>query len=116
MADEQKEAAQLRLFRLAAGVRREGFKLDGEDPAWRALCDDPDLRYMGEEEIKDRLRGLAQVVSDDAPPKPSRFKSMMRSAADGMIAAVERGDMSVVLGAVVVEGDDVIDETGTPAA
>jgi hypothetical protein len=122
MADERKKAAQLRLFRLAAIVQRdEGLKLDGEDPAWRALCNDPRLAQMSDDEIEARLVGLAQVVSDDAgeAPKDSRFKTAMRRVADGMIEAVERGDMSVVTGAVVVEdgaADEVQDETDSPAA
>jgi hypothetical protein len=128
MADETQKLALLRLFRLADEVRREGLKLDGTDPAWKALCDDPNLQSMGDEEIKSRLREIVEVVSDDnaeSSGKSARFKSAMGAAARGMIEAVERGDVGAVLGAAVVndagavvagQDSDVQDETEKPAA
>jgi hypothetical protein len=64
MAGEFHKDAVLRLFRLAAQVQRDGLKLDGRDPAWRSLCNHPDLASMSDDEMKDRLRELALVASE----------------------------------------------------
>jgi hypothetical protein len=60
---ERKREAVVRLMRVAAEVQRDGIKVDGRDPGWRALCDSPGLAEMSEEEMRERLIGLALVTS-----------------------------------------------------
>jgi hypothetical protein len=63
MTDDEKKAAVVRAMRLAASVQRdEGLKLDGRDPAWRKLCNDPNLASLTDDEIKSRVRELASEV------------------------------------------------------
>ncbi len=61
---ERRREALLRLFRVAGSVQRDGVKVDGRDPGWRALCDSPELLEMSEEEMRDRLIGLAKVATE----------------------------------------------------
>jgi predicted transcriptional regulator len=121
MADQKHKASLLRLFRLAAEVQREaGVTLDGRDPAWRELCDSPDLPELSDDELRERLRSLAVVESDDDPAsraeaaeRKARFEAKLTDARDELIAAVERGELTETFEVVKVEtrGDEVLDET-----
>ncbi len=64
MADEQKQAV-IRMFRIFALMQREaGVQIDGRDPAFRELCDDPRLAEMTEEELKARAGEMFKTASD----------------------------------------------------
>jgi fumarate hydratase class II len=65
MADEQKKAAQHRLFRVCASIQKsEGVTLDGSDPKFRALCDSPELVTMTDDEMRTRALELIRLATD----------------------------------------------------
>jgi hypothetical protein len=60
-----KKDAVRRLFLVAADVQKsEGVTIDGRDPAWRRLCDSPDLADMTEEEMRERLIALTKLATE----------------------------------------------------
>lgn len=62
---ESKADAQRRLFLVLADVSRsEGVEIDGHDPRFRELCDSPDLPGMGDEEMRERVRGLVKSATE----------------------------------------------------
>jgi hypothetical protein len=61
---ERKREAVVRLMRIAAEVQRDGIKVDGRDPGWRALCKSPELAAMSEEQMRERLINLALVATE----------------------------------------------------
>ncbi len=46
---------------LAEVSRNEGVELDGRDPAFRRLCNDPSLPTLSDEELRDRVLGLVKL-------------------------------------------------------
>lgn len=64
MSDGAKAEAQRRLFLVAASVQHEGFRLDGHNPGWHALCNSPELVGMTEGETRERLIALVKVEGE----------------------------------------------------
>jgi hypothetical protein len=66
MADERMKDALRRLFRVLARLSKdEGFDIDVRDkPQFKALCDDPLLASMTDEEMRARLRPLVKTATD----------------------------------------------------
>jgi hypothetical protein len=65
MADEGMRDAQRRWFIVLANVQKsEDVTLDGRDPAFRALCDSPELPSMTEEEMRRRALELVKLATE----------------------------------------------------
>jgi hypothetical protein len=66
MADQSKADAQRRLFRVLARLSKdEGFDIDVRDRGeFKALCDDPLLPELSDEEMIARLRPLLKTATD----------------------------------------------------